>query len=179
MSQQHLGAACTEFASDMVGNRGKVDDTGAGNAESVDADCGRLEFADLARSKTPQRIEAVRTPPPFEFVKRSDLRSAGRYDHFARSPMGNPGLGAELVHLPRSLYCQAGLERSRAVVETGVNDTAVVATLVEPDPVFLFEDEERGPRATFEQSPTHRQAHKPPAHYARVVSSRHRLPRVK
>ena len=49
---------------------------------------------------------------------------------------------AELDHGARTLDTQRRLERSRLVVDAGMDDSAVVAALVSADAIFFFENEQ-------------------------------------
>ena len=65
---------------------------------------------------------------------------------FPQRSNGIAVLLAELVQLARALDAQPRLERARRVVDARVDDSAVVAGLVEADVVLLLEDDDRAAR---------------------------------
>jgi hypothetical protein len=111
----------------------------------------RLDLRDPGPVDKAQAGDAVGPSPPLELLQARQLRTAARDDQLAAALAGNTPLVAERVHLTRPLHAQARLQRARAVIDTGVNDTGVVAGLVGAELALALEQAERYARVAHEQ----------------------------
>jgi hypothetical protein len=110
--------------------------------QRADAFAVWLELAELVAIEHAQAGNTVgdsafvQLPEPGYFVGR------GGHNQFAAFFVGDSVLRAEALHRGASRYTVTRLERSGAVVETGVDDAAVVSGLVGGDAVFFFDNYE-------------------------------------
>src|SRR5207249_5528830 len=117
----------------VIGVRGchlrVVDDARVGRPEGTHADAVGLDLVEPFRSDSFQPGHAVRHPPPVELLQADHLGPIAPDDDLAAAPELDPFLLAVLVELGRAGDTGLRLERAWRVVNTGVDDTAVVAGL--------------------------------------------------
>ena len=89
-----------------------------------------------------QPKQSVRLSTPAQFVEPWEFFFLGCDDDLSANPVGNSMLRAELHHLRGARDTEAGLERTGFVVNAGVNDSAVVSTLVAGNTIFLFKHQQ-------------------------------------
>ena len=90
-----------------------------------------------------QAGDAVRVPAPLELVEARQLLGLGGDDHLAAALGADPALVAVVVELARALDAEPRLQRSRAVVDPGVDHAAGMAGLVGRDPLLALEHRDR------------------------------------
>ncbi len=129
----------------------------------------RLELLDLAGGEPAEPDEAVLGAPPEQLLHRRDLRDRGGDDDLAGPPERELVLLAEPGHAALAVDAQAGLERARPVVETGVDDAAVVSRLVGAHLGLLLEHGDRRPRHPLGHRGGGGESHDPSADHAHVV----------
>lgn len=101
----------------------------------------RLNFAQLFSADHAQVRQAVGLASALQFLKTRQLGFSCCHDYLSAHLMWNVVLAAELHHGRRSGDTEAGLERTRFVVNAGMNDSAVVAALVAGDAIFFLQQE--------------------------------------
>src|SRR5436309_2343845 len=75
-----------------------------------------------------------------QFRQPGQFRGFGGHYHLATDLVRDAVLTAELRHLANSFHCQPRLKRAGLVIQTAVEDAAVVRALVQPDRRFLFQN---------------------------------------
>ena len=104
--------------------------------------------------------------PAFEqFPQTHDFGFRAGHYQLAADLMRNAMLPAESLHLPDALDRQPGLQRSRLVVQAGVQDTAVVAALVLANLGLLLQHDHLGLRLGHRQPVRHSKADDSSAHH--------------
>src|SRR6202522_78204 len=98
----------------------------------------RLDLAQFFRSDEAKSAQPVSFAAPPQFFETRQLGFAGGDDDLAAPFMRNAVLAAKFHHGRGSGHAQPRLQRSRLVVDPGVDDTAVVSALVAGDAVFFL-----------------------------------------
>src|SRR4051794_6785681 len=96
----------------------------------------RLVITQLADVEPAQVFEAIGPSALFEEIQLRKLQVVQRNDDLARLLVGDPSIHTEAIHLITALGAKRSLERTRLVIESGVNDPRVVAGLVCREPIL-------------------------------------------
>ncbi len=99
----------------------------------------RLDLAHLLAAQPAQAFEAVGSAALLEAAQTRHFAFIGRHHQLAADLVRHTMLLAECHHLADSGYRQPRFSRAGLVIETAVQDAAVVAGLVPPDSGLLFE----------------------------------------
>src|SRR5688500_7611455 len=99
-----------------------------------------LTFPDLFGAYHPRAEAAVRRGTAFALGQSVALLRSRRYDELTPHAHGNPMRAAELSHLRGPADTEPCLQRTRFVIDAGVDDAAVAPALVLCDVRFLFQD---------------------------------------
>ena len=99
----------------------------------------RFDLTDPFRSEPGEAGHAVGPGPAFKLIEGAQLALPGGHDQLAGPPETDAVFGTELFELEPALCAEACLERSGGIVDTGVENAAVVARLVEREPVLAFQ----------------------------------------
>ena len=121
---------------------GVVGDARAGHQHAQQAAAVRLNFAQLFLLQQSQSGEAVGFSAIEQGVEARDLLGAGGDDDFAADFVRQVVGAAKFHHGGRALDAEFRLQRSRLVVNAGVDHAAVVSALVAGDTVFLFDQQQ-------------------------------------
>src|SRR5215469_15837584 len=95
---------------------------------------------------------------------------AGGNDNLSADFMRNSMLATELHHRGCTANAQARLQRTGLIVDTGVDDSAVVSALVPSNPFFLFDDEKLLMRKPARDLERHAEADDPASDHNNVVT---------
>src|SRR4030095_4816256 len=118
-----------------------VDNAGFRDAESFDSDGMGLELFEPLSSDYFQALQPVGHASTMKLIESWQLFLARCHDYFPAQFIRHRIFVAEFDQRFSSGDTAPGLQRSRAIVEPGMNDTAVVAGLVPGQLGFLFEDQ--------------------------------------
>src|SRR5688572_22396542 len=99
----------------------------------------RLVFSNLIRSQPSNSLEAVGFSTPMQFFEPRKLGCICRNDNLPATLMRDPVLLAEAVHRFAPFDAILCFQRARFVVQTGMDDAAVVAGLMRREPVLRLE----------------------------------------
>ena len=102
----------------------------------------RLNFAQLFPLQQPQSDETVGLSPLQQFLEPWNLFFAGGHDDLATDFMLQVVFAAKFHHGGGSLDAKLCLQRSRLVVNAGVNHAAVVSALMTGNSVFFFDQQQ-------------------------------------
>src|SRR5450755_2477570 len=110
-------------------------------------ECGNPGRAGLDRAKlrfpeTPQARHAVRPRSLLERVKSCHLALVGSDHKLPALVVADPEFPAERLQERHATYTQARLQRSRRVVEPGVDDARVVTSLVQRQSALLLQHQD-------------------------------------
>src|SRR5262249_27469903 len=140
---------------DVVGVRpgdlAPVDDTGLRREDSLDAGRVRLDLLDLLRPDHPQTRHAVGGGAVPEVLEPWQLGLVDCHDQLAALLVANSLLLAVLVRLLTALGAETGLQRTRRVVDAGVDHPRVVPGLMLPDRRLFLEDRDARARSPHEK----------------------------
>ena len=100
-----------------------------------------LEFFEPLSSDYFQALQPIGHASPMKLIEARQLFLARCHDHFAAQFIGHRIFVAEFDQRFSPGDTATGLQRSGAIIESGMNDTAVVAGLVPGQLGFLFEDQ--------------------------------------
>ena len=149
--EQHGPATLLDHARIRLGHAREVDHPALRHVERPDALHVRLELAELVELDLPQR-EAVRPPPLDQRLVARELLAPRRDDELAAEPVRDRVLVGEGDQRLPALAAEAGLERSRNVVQARVQHTRVVPALVGRDAVLLLDHGHARVRPPLEQA---------------------------
>ena len=119
-----------EFVGDGLSNPAVVDDSSVGCVKSLQPNGIRFDFGDLAGADPAQAGNRVGAAARLEIVEPGQFPGVGRHDELAAALVGDRVVIAVVVHQPRTLHAQPGLQRAGLVVDAAVNHPGVVAALV-------------------------------------------------
>ncbi len=139
MAELDLAARFLEQPRVHARHRDEVDDAGLRHPQPGDADGVRLVLDDLFRPQAAQAHQTVGLSAALELVEARDLLRLGRHHQLAADLVRDAVLGAQLDQSAPAGDALARLVRSRLVVETGVDDAAVVTGLMAGDVALRFE----------------------------------------
>src|SRR5262249_11543130 len=154
------------------GHGAEVNDPGARRVQRGEPAAPGLDVGDLAGPNPAQPRDAVDAAARFELRQPWQLIVAHSNDQFPAALVGDRVRVAELVHQPRALDAQPGLERARPVMHAAVDHAGVVAGLVVPDGGVLVDDEQARSGAAAQELAGHSQPDDPGAHHGKVVTGR-------
>ena len=160
MAEPDLAAALLDHPRVGGRDRAVVDDAALGDVERPQAGHVRLDRAKLVRGELGDREPVLaaalreRGEPPL-------LGGRHRDDELAAEPVGDPVLLGEVDQRRPSLAAETRLQAPGGVVEPGVEDPRVAATLVRGDPVLLVEHGHPQPRPFRKERHRRREAHEP------------------
>lgn len=164
-----LDTAGHEFRSDRPGDQAIVDDAGVRGVKCLQPNGIRFDRGDLVGADTAQARHRVGEAASFEIVQAGQFVGVEGNDELA-APLIRDGAGvAVLVHQPRTLDAQPGLQRPGLVVDAAVDHPGVVARLVLRGRGFAFQDHDGVVGAPSSPFPGHRQADDPGADHRKVV----------
>ena len=122
-------------------HRGVVHNAGRGNLQGPQSAAMRLDFAELFGLEHAQSRNFVRNPALVQLLQPRNFLRTGRDYELAAFLERNSLLPAKALHGSRAGHAVARLQRTGFVIETGVNDPAVVPGLMGRDVIFLLHDE--------------------------------------
>ena len=134
-----LSTARSQVGRELTGDRSVVGDSGLGHVQRCDAAEVRFDLRCLPRVEPPDG-EAVGPSPGLELRQAVELLGAGGRDQLAGELDGDPVCPCEVLDGTSAGTAEACLHRSRPVVDAGVDDAAVVPTLVAGDGRLLLQD---------------------------------------
>src|ERR1041385_2687547 len=114
---------------ERVGHRCVIDDSGLGDPQTRDARGLRLTFSDLFARKSFE-LYSVRAAACLQRGQPWKLFFAYGNNELSTPAMRNVFLLTKPVHRAQPVSAQAGFQRSRFVVQPGMNDSAVMSGLV-------------------------------------------------
>ena len=123
-----------------------IDDAFLRDAEGGEAGGVGFDLAELGGVEPLEAFEAILLTADFEVAEAGEFGFGGGDDDLAADVVGDGVLAAEFGHEPDSADGEAGLQRARLVVESAVEDTAVVRALVAAGGVFFFKNANGGAR---------------------------------
>ncbi len=149
-----------------------VHDSRLGDVERFDSRRMRLDLAEALRREAlaPHPVGGGALVQPLESPA---LRLVQGHDHLATDVVGNSLLGAEPLHRRLSRAAVRGLQRSRPVIDSRVEDAGVAPGLVKRDRRLLLENYDGSPRSLRQQTMGGGQAEDPAAHDEHVALRRH------
>ena len=137
-SQEKLSALFSKYLGISFGDLPEVHNSGARNQHPPDALRIWLELLYLRRAEHLQAGNTVFTASPKEFGKGRELLIARRYDHLPANLMLDIVGRAETDEFIAARRTQTGLKGTGPVVESGMNDAAVMPGLVSGNHVLLL-----------------------------------------
>ena len=146
-----------------VGDRPVVDDAGPRRPQPADPERVRLELPDPLRTDRLEALDAVLAGLRLERLEARQLVLRQGHDELADPLDLDPPLGAVRLERDLALAAEAGLERTRRVVEAGVDDAAVVAGLVGRELRLALDDQDPQPGPAHEHLAGGREAEDPAA----------------
>ena len=126
----------------------------------------RLDLADRVALEPAHARHAVRLRAPLELAQALDLGLVDGDDELAALHVREVVLGAVGAEESDPTPAELGFQRSRRVVDPGVDDAAVTAGLVQSDVLLLLQDGDRGVGSHLPQPACHGETEDPPAHDA-------------
>ena len=148
-----------------------VDDARVRRVDGPDPGRVRLDLPEPLRADDLQALRSVRVAPAKQLFEAGKLGLVQRHDDLAAQTVGDAAFVAEPPQHPRAGRAEAGLVRAGRVVEPGVDDAAVVAGLVGPDPVLFLDDRYSEAGMPAAQRHRRRQADDPASHNGDVVAA--------
>jgi hypothetical protein len=111
-----------------------------------------LDFAELFGAEHAETFEAVLRSPVEEAGEAVDFFLCGGDDYFSADVVGDGMTPAEFDHLANASDCEAGSGGAGLVVETAVEDSAVVAALMLGYFRLFFQDGDLGVGEAFQEA---------------------------
>ena len=141
----------------------------SGECSAATPSCVGLDLLELARSQPAQPGHAVLAAAALQLVEARHLGRSAGHDQLAAALVRDPLRLAVLVHAPRARHAQPGFQRSRLVVDAGMDHPAVVAGLVAGDVVLGFDHGGTQPGPPRRELARHRQPDYAAAHDRKVA----------
>src|SRR5262245_34400182 len=148
--QANITAARSYPGGVSLGNFLIIDNAGFRDTESLDSNGMRLELFEPLGSDYFQALEPVGDASTMQLIEPRQLFLARCYHHFSAQFIGHRIFVAEFDQRFSPGNTAPSLQRPRAIVQPGMNDTAVVAGLVLGQLGFLFEDQKLRARICLE-----------------------------
>jgi hypothetical protein len=139
------------------------------DAEGGEAGGVGFDLAELGGVEPLEAFEAILLAAGFEVAEALDFGFAGGDNDLAADLMGDGVLAAEIGHEPDSAHGKAGFQRAVLVVESAVENTAVVRALVAAGAILFFKNANGGARFFQKQLAGDGQAHDASADDDKVV----------
>jgi hypothetical protein len=122
-----------DVARERTCHLGELDDARVRRVQSRQAAHVRLDLAQLVGVEPAQALDAVRAPAALELVEPRQLTLARCDDQLADPHRADTGVLAVGVQLARTLHAQPRFQRTRRVVDAGVDHAAVRSCLPAAD----------------------------------------------
>ena len=139
-------AEAFDFAHKRVADRLVINDAFLWDAQSGEAGGVGFNLAELGGVEPLKAFEAVLVAAGFEIAEALDFGFVRGDNDFSADFMGDPVFAAEIGHEPDSADGKACFQRARLVVESTVEDTAVVRALVAAGTILFFKNANGGAR---------------------------------
>jgi len=110
--------------------------------ESADAFTVRLELAELVAVEQAEPFDAIGDAALVQLVQAWNLVWRGCHNQLAALLVRYSVLRTETLHGGATSYTIAGFQRAGAVINSGVDNTAVMARLMGGDAVLFFHNEQ-------------------------------------
>jgi hypothetical protein len=117
-----------------------------------------LSLPNLLRADAAEPFDAVGLSARVDLGKRPEILLADGDDQLPVDAVGDPLLVTEPEQAIAPLSAESRLQRAGLVVDARVDDAAVVAALVEGEPLFLLEESDSGARSASKDLAGDRQA---------------------
>ena len=140
--QAELAAHLAEVGRVGLGHAAVVDDAGLGRPDGLDARGVGLDLPQALATDEFQPLHSVGLAAREEFVQARDLRLVGGDDHLAAHLVVDAALVAVLAELEVAGVAEPSLLGAGSVVDSRVDDAAVVAGLVLGDLGLFFQHDE-------------------------------------
>jgi len=137
--------------SQRAADRWIVDDPFFGDEDRRDTADMRLALTRLIGGQHAQTRQSVRHPSAKQLLEPRKFLGGRRDDDLAAHFVTDSVFLAEALHLPNSVHGESRLERTRSVVQTGMEHAAVMSALMLPDARFLLEHDDTASRLRTEQ----------------------------
>src|SRR5579862_2982164 len=129
-----------------------------------------LNLAQFFRTDQPQAAKSVGFATLAQLFESRKFLLFGGHNHFSANLMWNAVLPAEFHHRRGSRHAQSCFQRTWLVINAGVNDTAVVPTLMAGHTIFLFKHQQALLRKTPRNFQRDDQSHDTAANHYDVVA---------
>ena len=139
-------AEALDLANEGVADGLVIDDAFLWNAQCCEAGGMGFDFAELGGIEPLETFEAILLAARFQFAEAGNFGFVGGDDDFPADVMGDSVFAAEIGHEPDSAHGEAGFQRARLVIESTVEDTAVVRALVAAGTILFFKNANGGAR---------------------------------
>ena len=177
-AQPHRAACRRDLADQGLAHADEVDRRGVRRVKRRGAPHVRLDLTDLGPGDTPQARNPVGQCPALDLGQAGQLRVGTRDHQLAELAQADVVLGAELAQHAPAAHAQPRLQAPGRIVQTGVDDTAVVPALMGGDVIFLVEHGHLQARVADRQFPGHRQPDDAAAYHRRRQRPDHALQRT-
>ena len=171
-SRGDLASAGTHATRVGLGHLHKVHDACFGDPQARQSRDCRLHGAELGPAEPARTVEPVGTTTPFQLVEPRELFRAGGHDELAAPPVGDPLRLAEGIQRVSPVAAGLCLEGTGLVVQTRVDDTAVVAALMGREARLGFEHHD-APAPALDQAEGGREADQAAAHDGDLAARLH------
>ena len=119
-----------------------------GTTQGLQAARVRFDLAQLLGPNSAHANQSIGFPAPAQFFQTRAFIGVSSDDDLAADLVGYPVLTAELDHRGRTRNAKTGFQGTGLVIDAGVNDSAVVATLVLGYAIFFLEKQKLEARKT-------------------------------
>jgi len=140
-SDAHASTLRTDQLRVLRAHRDVVGDSRGRHVQPGQAAAMRFDLARLYLVQHFQTEDSVGLPAFQQSLQPGNFFGTGRNNDLAADLDRNSVLATEGLHRGRALHAQFGLQRTGLVIDSGMNDAAVVSTLMAGHPVFFLDQQ--------------------------------------